>query len=555
MQDIRHLAFSIVILLEGIVARFYFYHPSSLYYDVLDSLFLIFVVFADAIISYILFSSIVISLAYLLSIVVIFSIFNFNILSFTYVASYFAGDSISFFFISLIRRRVDESFVSQLSSIRLKINYINTIILAIIFVLSVFLDLLIIHNVFLAIGGIFSFLVLLFVSEVEYSPLLFLSWVSFPYLLSQIGASGSRSGIYIGNVVGVLRRSIINSSRITTNSVYKWVSSRSKFYLDMHNNKNFNMIILGTSGSGKSHLAKNIISNSKLGFLIFDIHGEYNIRDAEVIDASRISINPLSLFGQSPRQRALEVAYMIRSLFNLGNLQTIDLYNLILETYEDKGIYEDDEKTWINKPPNFRDVLVLVEKKKRIVNTTQEINRLESISPYISFLVSNTFMDTSIDIFDILNKNVIINFSKVTIPEIKYIIIETLLASIQSYMYLTGQSDLRKIVVIDEAPFILSKESGEQLVERLFAEGRKFGFGFMVISQTAEYVKKLIPNSSYVLVLSMVDPNEIEYLSKLLGGQDVEIYKAIYNTLQRLDRGLIMTRDILRNEIILVRSN
>ncbi|AWR97186.1 DUF87 domain-containing protein [Acidianus sulfidivorans JP7] len=555
MQDVRHIIFYTLMVIIAFIAKYYFYHPNSLYYDVLGSLFLIFVIFTSAIISYILFSSVIISLSYLFPIVIIYDFFGFEILSFTYIASYLAGDIISFFFISLIRRRIEESFISQLSSINLKINYKQVLIDTIIFFFFILVNLLIIHSIFLFLGGLFSFLVLLFVNQIEFSPLIFLSWLSFPYLLSQLGTNDKRSGIYIGNTIGVLKRTIVNSSKINTNSTYKWVSSRSKFFLDLYNNKNFNLIILGTSGSGKSHLAKNIVSNSGVGFLVLDIHGEYNIDGAEIIDASKISINPLSLFGQSPRQRALEVAYMIRSLFNLGNLQTIDLYNLILEAYEDKGIFEDDESSWSNKPPNFRDVLLLIEKKKRLVNAIQEINRLESISPYISFLVSNTFMETSINIFDMLKKNIIINFSKVTVPEIKYVIIESLLYSIQSFMYLTGQSSLRKLIVIDEAPFILSKDSGEQLVERLFAEGRKFGFGFVIISQTAEYVKKLISNSSYVLVLSMVEPNDIEYISKLLGGQDMEIYKAIYNTLQKLDRGLIITRDILRNEIILVRSN
>jgi Predicted ATPase len=372
--------------------------------------------------------------------------------------------------------------------------------------------------------------------------------------MSQIGSNREEKGICIGEIIGILKRSSFSSSKISTNSNYKWVSYRSKFYINLERNKNFNIIIVGGSGSGKSHLAKNIIRKGNFHFLIFDIHGEYDV-NAKRIDVSKISINPLSLFGQSPRQRALEVAYMIKSIFNLGSLQTIDLSNIIVDTYGEKGIFEDDERTWNLPPPNFRDVLMLLEKKKKLVTTSQELNKIQSLEPYIYFLATNTFMDNSINLYDLISDDYVLDFSKVTIPEIKYVIIETILRSILAYMYISGLSNFRKMIVIDEAPFILSKESGEQLMERLFAESRKFGFGFILISQSVEYVRKLIPNTSYVFALNIVDPTEIDFISRLIGGQDPDIFKAIYNSLPKLERGLIITRDILRDEIILVRSN
>lgn len=548
MQEVRHLIFSLLLLIEAFLIKFYLYSFAIL---------IPIIFFVDAIISVILFSSFLLSFIYLFSIITIFELLGLKLyLNYTSLASYLFSVFFSIsILIFLIRKKLDDSFLSQLMKSKISIRLTNVIVSIIFLFISLVLNLILIHDTFILIGSLANSVSLIFVQNIDISPLALISWISFPYLLSQIGNITPKNGIYLGDVIAVLKKSIINSSKINTNSSYKWVSTNSKFYLDLNSNKNYNIIILGTSGSGKSYLAKSIISRGKFSYLIFDIHGEYNITGAEVIKASKISINPLSLFGQSPRQRALEVSYMLKSIFNLGNLQTIELSNLLLEAYAEKGIYDDDENTWKNNPPTFRDVLLLMQRKKKIATSVQEISKIESLEPYISFLTSNTFLETSINIFDILQKNVIIDFSKITIPEVKYIIIETLLSSIQSYMYMLGQSLLRKIIVIDEAPFILSKESGEQLMERLFAESRKFGFGFILISQSVEYVKKLIPNTAYVLVLSMVEPNEMEYISKLLGGQDTELFKAIYNTLQRLDRGLIITRDILRDEIILVRSN
>ncbi|WP_160164881.1 ATP-binding protein [Candidatus Acidianus copahuensis] len=337
--------------------------------------------------------------------------------------------------------------------------------------------------------------------------------------------------------------------------MYKWSPLNGKYCININDNKNFNMIILGTSGSGKSFLAKKILEVGKLNYTIFDVHGEYDIEGIKRLDASKISINPLSLLGQSPRERSLEVAYVLKSLFNLGNIQTIDLSNLIFEAYQEKGIYEEDDTTWILDPPNFRDILVLLNRKKTLATNAQEINKYQSIEPYLSFITNKIFMYNSINISEIINNPVIIDFSKIPTLEIRYILIDTILRSILSYMYVSGQSKLRKMIVIDEAHFVLSKESGLQLMEKLFAEGRKFGFGFILISQTSEYVKKLIPNSAYIFVLNMIEPGELEYISKLLGGSDMDIYKAIYNSLLRLPKGLIITRDILQDEIVLVRSS
>ncbi len=553
MQELRHGIFLLIAILGLVLPRFIFagYPLGSVYAN-----FGIFVsLFIDALISYILFGSIIISLTYFLSIFSLFDILNYTGLFNIYILfPYSLGLATALFFGLIIRRRYDDEFLSSLRKIYISFDA-YTISLAIAFViLSIVLYTVLYFNQLFLIGSVISFLLLIMTGRKEDSPLIMAGWIFLPYIMSQIGLNREEKGICIGETVGILKRSSFSSLKISTNSNYKWISYKSKFCINIEKNRNFNILIVGGSGSGKSYLAKNILKKGGLHFLIFDIHGEYDV-NAKRIDVSKISINPLSLFGQSPRQRALEAAYMIKSIFNLGSLQTIDLSNIIVDAYGEKGIFEDDERTWNLPPPNFRDVLMLLEKKKKLATTSQELNKIQSLEPYIYFLSSNTFMSNSINVYDIIKDDYVLDFSKVTIPEIKYIIIETILRSILAYMYISGQSNFRKMIVIDEAPFILSKESGEELMERLFAESRKFGFGFILISQSVEYVRKLIPNTSYVFALNMVDPTEIDFISRLLTGQDQDIFKAIYNSLPKLERGLIITRDILRDEIILVRSD
>lgn len=91
--------------------------------------------------------------------------------------------------------------------------------------------------------------------------------------------------------------------------------------------------------------------------------------------------------------------------------------------------------------------------------------------------------------------------------------IETILRNLRDYMLRRGQSDFWKVFVLDEAPFVLSKETGRDIVERIFAEGRKFGIGMIVVSQSVEYVKKkLMNNSASFFIFQLSEPNEVDYI-------------------------------------------
>jgi Cdc6-like AAA superfamily ATPase len=547
MQDFRHVFIILLSIIEAVLFSIYF-KADAITLVIERDIFILIVIFINSILIYLLFSSIIMSVLYYFSLYMVFMFIGINLLSLTYFLSYIVGTSFALLGYLFINRSFNDNFILNLKNFKLNIN-IFSIVLSTIFVIILFLF---IHNVVILIGSLFNIFILSVSGEIVLSPLTLASWIATPYLLSQLGEIKTNKGICIGKINGVLRRSTVELGKIKTSTKYKWSNIKSNFCIDLDNSKNYNIVIVGTSGSGKSSLAKVIVSKLNVSYLIFDIHGEY-FTEAKRIDASLISVNPLSLFGQSPRQRALEVAYMLKSIFNLGNLQVIDLFNVIFEAYEEKGIYEEDSNSWNNTPPNFRDVILLLEKKKKYVTNSSELNKIQSLEPYLNFVSNSMFYANSINYNDIFKDNYILDLSKITIPEIKYIVIETILRSLTSFMYSTGTSKLRKMIVIDEAPFILSKESGQLLMERLFAEGRKFGIGFILISQTSEYIKKLLSNSAYLFALNLVEPADLDYVSRIISGPDQDIYKSIYDSLHKLDRGLIITRNILQDEIFLVR--
>ncbi|MEM4041293.1 MAG: ATP-binding protein [Saccharolobus sp.] len=508
-----------------------------------------------------MFSSIIMAIIYyitffaylsLLSNKTSYSLFSSILLDFS--TFYFLAIIILGIILGLTRRTFPDEIILNINKIKINLNITKVILGIVIALISFLLFQYLFHNSLLFIGSFLSLIVYLSISHEMDFPLVLFSWFSIPYLITHsISFSVKDQGIEIGEIEGILSPTLVN--RISQTKLGWKKFSVSKFFINFEKAKNYNTVIIGTSGSGKSTLAKYIILESNVSYLIFDLHGEYFLENGKRIDMSKASINPLSLNGTSPRQRALEVAYMLRSIFKLGNLQTIDIFNIIMETYLEKGIDENNSETWVNPSPNFYDVLIYLEKKKKVIDNSQDLSRLSSIEPYIQFLANQILLGNNMDMKEIFEDNIILDFSKVATDELKYILIETILREFLNYLYKRGFSKLWKLVVIDEAPFVLSRETGLKIVERLFAEVRKFGCGIVLISQISENLETILQNSAYIFIFNVIEPTELEYLSKLLGGSDREKITAVYEAIRSLDKAHIITIDGYNRDILLVKLN
>lgn len=342
--------------------------------------------------------------------------------------------------------------------------------------------------------------------------------------------------------------------------VWYWRTSVGKYTLDVRRQVNPHILIVGGSGTGKSSLAKHLVKEFLATYgipsLIIDAHNEYidlaQSINGEVVYANEISINPLDLDGASPRERIVQVADTLQRVFRLGNLQRVTLEEILEEAYSRYGIEEDLPETWSKKVPTSTTLLRIIEERIGEAKNASERGRYESLKPYIRLLATSVFLETSIPLSKILNKPCVIALAKVPGDQIKAIVTEVLLRKIAHYMYLKGfsKSDLgvERYIVIDEAHRVIKKgSSGPSLVGRLIMESRKYGIGFIIITQQPlDLDEAIIANTAVKISFNISEPKNLDYIAKCISGyMQASRVDMIKQAIYYLPRGFSIVRDSL----------
>ena len=283
---------------------------------------------------------------------------------------------------------------------------------------------------------------------------------------------------------------------------------------DIFKLSNANGICLATSGSGKSYMAKLLISRYLLNgtkVIVIDPQSEYvglvKRFDGQRIDLSRTSdtiINPLDLMGHDyPEKRLALMDLMPVMLGDLTEPQKSFIDKALTEAYDRKGIKMDDQSTWENEPPILEDVLnELTRMEKRAITLEKTtirslINRLDIyVNGVFSFINkhSNIDFDNRFVCFDIGN------MPKQVKPVIMFLVLD--------YVYMKMKKDLeRKLLVIDEAWALLGRTEDASYIFEIVKTCRKFNLGLFLINQEVEGMlsseagRSVLANSSYTLLL------------------------------------------------------
>ncbi|MBB5172442.1 DNA phosphorothioation-dependent restriction protein DptH [Texcoconibacillus texcoconensis] len=264
--------------------------------------------------------------------------------------------------------------------------------------------------------------------------------------------------------------------------------------------------IIGTMGTGKTQFTKSLIkqlhgqavynvNGTELGMLIFDYKGDY-IKDdfvqatnATVYYPYHLPFNPLALYeGQSfkpllPVHTASTIKETISTAFGLGVKQQQTINDIILESYEVRGIDRGDPSTWKKTPPTFKEVC------NRFFNReeTKEDSLYAALKQIDNFQLFSDQNDKTMPLFEMIDGVTVINLSGYD-RSIQNLIVGMTLDSFYSQMAAKGHSEIQgdyreltKMILVDEADNFISQ--GFKSLKNIMKEGREYGVGTILSTQ------------------------------------------------------------------------
>ena len=328
-----------------------------------------------------------------------------------------------------------------------------------------------------------------------------------------------------------------------------------------HNRNNANMIILGTSGSGKSTAAKLLLrSHVRNGYRIIAVDPEGELEpmarlyNGDFIDLGRGGefgmINPLEIVPDADEEessRGLGYAVLAKALQTLKAFMkyydpsieedVLTLFNeVVVETYQrfNINVRTDFTKLTSEDFPTFSDVYTTI--RGRILSygeATRERDIMEKLEIKVRPLVSGGlehYFDGHTTIspksnFVVFNIRELINAEK----NIK----NALFFNILKYAWgLCLDSSQNTVLQVDEAHILLSNDNtlGADFLAQVQRRARKYNSGTIVITQQpSDFAapdvlmqgKAIFDNASYYMVMGL-KKQAVEDLSKLIDLNDNE---------------------------------
>ena len=307
--------------------------------------------------------------------------------------------------------------------------------------------------------------------------------------------------------------------------------------VNMHNNslilfdrfkmENYNSVLFGKAGSGKSYAVKLEVLRSMMAGIdgiIVDPENEYEfLADAaggsffNISLASPSHINPFDI--PIPREDENPEDVLRSNIINLVGLMRIMLGGLtpeedsimdraLAETYAAKDItFESDPATWKERTPLMSDLESVLETMEGAESLVRRIRKFTK-GTYASFFnqQSNVDMKNKLVVFGIRDME----------EELKQIA----MFIIMRYIWKTITSELKKrILIIDEAWWMMQTEDGASFLYGTAKRARKYWLGVTTITQDvndfmkSEYGQPIIANSS-IQILMKQSPATIDIVQE-----------------------------------------
>lgn len=279
---------------------------------------------------------------------------------------------------------------------------------------------------------------------------------------------------------------------------------------------NGHVVAIGASGSGKTQTLKAIAHSLRqtypdIQIVVIDFHGDQEIAGETCYPlhmASPHGINPLVINldpeGGGPNLQAIAVAATLKKSLRFGPNQEGLMLEILETCYNLRSITQEQASTWTKTPPNFADLQKVIE--GRIENGCQESQKLK-----LKLAATFQYGVFSRPQPEFKEKHIRIDLSKLP-PEIGAIAAESLAWQLMNQHRLAGETPEKlpkTYLFIDEAKELKKSPA----CDRIIADGRKYGLGLVLASQSERHLSKdVIGNSSTKIVLP-VDSSEVKKVS------------------------------------------
>jgi DNA helicase HerA-like ATPase len=276
-----------------------------------------------------------------------------------------------------------------------------------------------------------------------------------------------------------------------------------QLYWEPNQAPNPHMVILGTSGSGKTQTLKAIawemLHHLPSRSIILDFHGDQQLPGETYYPlhmASPHGINPLIInhdpAGGGPKLQAIAVAANLRRSLLLGVNQEGLLIMMLDELYQKFGITQKDRSSWTKPLPHLAHL-------KDDIDSRVEAGCKEAPKLQIKLAATFQYGVFSRPQLNLNNgKHIRIDLAKLP-PELGAIAAEAILKQIMDAHRLAGEVDEPKtFVFVDEAKEL----KGSATLDRITADGRKYGLGVVLASQREIHLSgDILANTSTKIVL------------------------------------------------------
>ncbi|BAQ63932.1 ATP-binding protein [Geminocystis sp. NIES-3709] len=342
-----------------------------------------------------------------------------------------------------------------------------------------------------------------------------------------------------------------NNDLISVNSL---ISSGIKLghncYWNPESLPNQHIVTIGSSGSGKTQTLKAIAHSTHqyyptVNIYIIDFHGDQEIEGETYVPlhmSSKYGINPLIINpdpeGGGSNIQSLIVTTTIKQTLQLGSVQEGKLLLLLKELYQLHGIYQNDLTTWSKEPPNFLDLEELI--RKLAESGDKDAQKLE-----LKLEATFQYGIFSRPQLPLLSGGGLLRIDLSKLPSyIGAIAGESFANQLLVNHKLMGEAEgLRTFIIIDEAKEMPKKDYSA--LSRIMADGRKFGLGLIVASQSERHLSADVIGNSATKIVLPVDQTEVKKVSNKFRFAEAKV-----SNLQPLHALIRMGKDAIESPII-----